>query len=699
MASIKEAFTNPDVAQGDFYSAQQIRYREVEPNRFLPDKMKGALGQEITKDALSQFDRYDPYTQKMSNKFSSTGLSQLLQGQGNTTNEETYCRGLVGAASLPKLIADQQAQGNSPIRCGWRYKPSPGGGAPQVSQGALGTLNGPLNPQADPLGNGVEWIWDLKKALNRHAKDFIATQPATASGLAASQAAFSNTAWCSQTNSYILVDANGRPLQGYTCAADKIVTNPARFPQVTQTSATTMASANSSTLANCSRPGNNPSLSRDCLLQAIKMNGCSSDGALYQAIESAKPSASTYNTYLQTQPSFTTYQSRQGANRITEDLFNKERGSWDMATNEIKKLQRYTQVAQDPLVKVAAQDLCLRADTFDHFDFCSDLTESSAIGSVDLKCMQSYWQEKNGKPAGLLYPTTRALKPALGTITTWGQFRTAVDQLKMKINSSNGIEQRGAINNFLGVSVSLDPFSPLQLNMAGKPLVFWIDANDGGSLVIDQNNRVQTLRDKSGRNNDAVQTSILNRPIYKKEAFAGLEFDGTGTFLAIPNAYQMVSSSFIVFVVERRKSSKGSNYFIGGTSAGRNSNLVLGYRDNNVATMAFFGNDLDTSVSNYQNVLEPIRIWGFEKATTGRSIYLNGERIKKDNNMENLLGWDGATIGRVLSSFYMGMIHEVLIYNTALVIDNREKIEGYLAHKWGQATNLSAGHPYKTASP
>ena len=176
MASIKEAFTNPDVAQGDFYSAQQIRYREVEPNRFLPDKMKGALGQEITKDALSQFDRYDPYTQKMSNKFSSTGLSQLLQGQGNTTNEETYCRGLVGAASLPKLIADQQAQGNSPIRCGWRYKPSPGGGAPQVSQGALGTLNGPLNPQADPLGNGVEWIWDLKKALNRHAKDFIATQ-------------------------------------------------------------------------------------------------------------------------------------------------------------------------------------------------------------------------------------------------------------------------------------------------------------------------------------------------------------------------------------------------------------------------------------------------------------------------------------------------------------------------------------------
>jgi hypothetical protein len=89
MASIREAYTNPDVAQGDFYSAQQIRYQEVEPNRFLPENIKGNLGPSITNDTLSQFNTYDPYTETVSNRFSASGLSQLIQGQAKTTDEET----------------------------------------------------------------------------------------------------------------------------------------------------------------------------------------------------------------------------------------------------------------------------------------------------------------------------------------------------------------------------------------------------------------------------------------------------------------------------------------------------------------------------------------------------------------------------------------------------------------------------------
>ena len=706
MASINEAFTNPDVQQGEFYSAQQIRYRETEPNRFLPDAMKGNLGPRITNDALSQFNTYDPYTETVSNKFSTAGLNQILQGQAQTTDEETYCRGFMGAASIPKLMSDQEAQGNMPIRCGWRYKKSPGGGLPQVSQGALGTINGPLNAQGDPLGDGVEWIWDLRKAYNRHARDFTATLPASSDGLKTAQTNFSNTAWCSQTNRYIQVDQSGRPLPGYTCGQGSIVTNPTNFPQTTPTSASSLATANAEVLATCMRPGNNPALSRECLLQAIKTNGCSTEGTLYQAIESAKPTATTFSQYLQSQPSFQTYQSRQGDNKITEQLFNKERGSWDTATREIQKLQRYTQLNQDPLVKVAAEDLCLGAGKFDTYDFCSDITENTNIGAVDLKCMQAYWQEKNGKPAGLLYPTTKTLKPQLGSILTWGQYRNAVDQLKTKVNSTNPIEQRTAINNFLGVTVSTEAFSPLNIDglsqqfaLGGQPLQFWVDAKDGASLVIDQNNRVKSWNDKSGRNNTVTQNSIANRPVFKQEAFPGLEFNGSDTFLPIPDAIRLVSGTFTVFVVERRKSSKGSNYFIGGTTGATNQNLILGYRANNVGTLAFFNNDIDAPLSNYQQSLEPIRIWTFEKTTTGRNIYVYGERVAGDNKMATILGWNGASIGRFGNEFYQGMIYEVLIFNPVLSIDRRQKMEGYLAHKWGQITNMVAGHPYKVAAP
>jgi hypothetical protein len=707
MASLREAFTNPDVAQGEFYSAQQIRYREVEPNRFLPENMKANLGPAITDSTLSQFNTYDPYTESVSNKFSASGLTQLLQGQATTTNEETYCRGFTGSAGLANLLGDQSSQSNSPIRCGWRYKKSPGGGLPLVSQGALGTAQGPLNAQADSLGNGVEWIWDLKKAQDRHARDFVATLPASSTGLAAAQQRFANAAWCSQTNSYIFVDNNGAPLPGYTCGQNNIVTTSNNFPQTPTTSATSMATANTSLMEQCMRPGNNPSLSRECLLLAVKTNGCSADGALYQAIEGTPANGSRFDQYLQTQPSFLMYQSKQGSNKLTEDLFNKERGSWDMATREIQKLQNYTQTAQDPYAKIAAEDLCLSAGKFDQYDFCSDLTNSTNITSVDLKCMQAYWQQQNGKPAGLLYPTTREVSPELGTIRTWGDFRSAVDQLRTKVNSTNPLEQRKAINNFLGVQVSNDPFTPLnidgitqQFSLGGQPLVFWLDAKDGSTLTIDQNNRVRDWKDKSGQNQVATQSSIVNRPIFRQEAFPGLEFDGAGAFLPIPNAAQLVSgNNFTVFVVEKRKSSKGSNYFLGGQVGARNSNLVLGYRYNNSVTLAFWANDMDAPVSNYQQSLEPARIWVFEKSPTGRAIYLNGQRIKTDNNMEVLSGWSGAAIGRYGGEYYQGMMYEVMIFNPGLSIDRRQKIEGYLAYKWGLSGNLDAGHPYKASPP
>jgi hypothetical protein len=43
--------------------------------------------------------------------------------------------------------------------------------------------------------------------------------------------------------------------------------------------------------------------------------------------------------------------------------------------------------------------------------------------------------------------------------------------------------------------------------------------------------------------------------------------------------------------------------------------------------------------------------------------------------------------------------HELIIYNTALSTTDRQKLEGYLAHKWGLTNNLPSGHPYKYEPP
>ena len=713
MASLREAFSNPVIAQGNFYRAQQVRYEQEEPNRFLPENMKANVGSRITSDTYNQFGAYDPYTGSVNNKFTLPGVGRLVQGQAPTTEQEEYCRTFTGAQSLQKLMTDQELDGNLPVRCGWRYKKSPGGGLPLVSQGALGTQNGPLNAQEDVLGSGIEWIWNLKKAYTRHLRDTAVSLPASAAGLTTVQAQFPNAAWCSQTKSYILVDSAGNPQPGYTCAKDEITTRPESFPEADTSGgesnpSSSQAAASKTELEKCMEPGINPSLPRDCLLLAIQNNGCSADGTLYQAIQDMKPSASDYSDFLQQQPSFQTYQSKQGSNQITEELFRKTSGTWEMATREIQKLQQFTQSGVDPLIKVAAQDLCLEAGKFDVYDFCSDLTDSTSIGNVDLKCLQNYWQELNGKPAGLLYPSRKVLNPQLGTINTWGDYRKAVDSLKEKISSSDPIEQRTAVNNFLGVSVSSSAFSPLnidnlffQVSASSNPLHFWIDAKDGQSLTIDQNNRVRNWKDKSGRGNDLVQLTIANRPVYKREANPGIEFDGNKKFFNIPQINQIMQNSWCFFIVEKRKALLGGPFI---ESLTLNMSLGYDYDGTRPRMMMNRGSFGTKALPPFQNASEPVRLWCFELKQNDSFIFLNGGEWGKVRLEDSTLGtnWQ-ANLGGAFrysnSKGYTGIMYEVMIFNQALSLDRRLKIEGYLAHKWGLTGDLPAQHPYKASPP
>jgi hypothetical protein len=48
---------------------------------------------------------------------------------------------------------------------------------------------------------------------------------------------------------------------------------------------------------------------------------------------------------------------------------------------------------------------------------------------------------------------------------------------------------------------------------------------------------------------------------------------------------------------------------------------------------------------------------------------------------------------------YVGTIHEILLVGSALAQADRQKLEGYLAAKWGLQALLPASHPYKSTAP
>jgi hypothetical protein len=61
------------------------------------------------------------------------------------------------------------------------------------------------------------------------------------------------------------------------------------------------------------------------------------------------------------------------------------------------------------------------------------------------------------------------------------------------------------------------------------------------------------------------------------------------------------------------------------------------------------------------------------------------------------------SIGRAQSfgeiGWMQGRIAEIVLVGSAVDVSTRQKIEGYLAHKWGLTSNLPSDHPYKTNPP
>jgi hypothetical protein len=98
----------------------------------------------------------------------------------------------------------------------------------------------------------------------------------------------------------------------------------------------------------------------------------------------------------------------------------------------------------------------------------------------------------------------------------------------------------------------------------------------------------------------------------------------------------------------------------------------------------------------------PLAIYGDTQSGTAATVYVNGSVLAN-----NTLSYTPGTstqyrIGRRtdgLGQYLYGNVCEVLVYTGVLSTANRQKVEGYLAWKWGLQASLPSGHPYLSAAP
>jgi hypothetical protein len=87
-------------------------------------------------------------------------------------------------------------------------------------------------------------------------------------------------------------------------------------------------------------------------------------------------------------------------------------------------------------------------------------------------------------------------------------------------------------------------------------------------------------------------------------------------------------------------------------------------------------------------------------STAGAKLYYNGNINRP--NLSNSTFPTGAFTHVMGSIAHLGpafTINETIHYDADLTDASRQKIEGYLAWKWGIQSFLPAGHLYKAAAP
>lgn len=234
-------------------------------------------------------------------------------------------------------------------------------------------------------------------------------------------------------------------------------------------------------------------------------------------------------------------------------------------------------------------------------------------------------------------------------------------------------------------------------DVAQSNLKLWLDGSDTTTVYTDNTcttftasawDKVGCWKDKSGNNNNAVQTIDNLKPHYAlaiQNTKPVLMFDGTNDFLNNTNLTASQSTTLSIFAVASAGSNTGSkviinndfNFYFGVGSTTNYFNSYYGDSDS-WGTTADHGSGATPNMSTSFHIISSI-----QNGTIDSSFIDSTALTTRANTMSTFS--NGYTIGSrqtTNSQYWDGNIAEIIIYNTDLSTAQRSYIERYLANKW-----------------
>jgi hypothetical protein len=232
------------------------------------------------------------------------------------------------------------------------------------------------------------------------------------------------------------------------------------------------------------------------------------------------------------------------------------------------------------------------------------------------------------------------------------------------------------------------------------PLISWHDASDICSIV-DSSGIISKWRDKSGNDNLLTANNNPTTGISSENSLNVIDFDGDDSFsnlnFSLPSSGNL--QAFIVCEITENGFSSDSILTMNSTSndfqidagasefKGRiltDSNGDSGIGSNKITGLHVFCATFDFNLN-----LFTLRLDGDQMS--GTSV---GNYTTKLNQTQQLRVF----ANRGNNNFPEGRVAEVIILEDVSE-SIRQKIEGYLSHKWGLESELDSSHPFKTSTP
>ena len=287
---------------------------------------------------------------------------------------------------------------------------------------------------------------------------------------------------------------------------------------------------------------------------------------------------------------------------------------------------------------------------------------------------------------------------------------------------------------FVKTAASTTPWAPSDL----ADLRCWLDASDsatlfdastGGSLP-GNSGAVGRWEDKSGNSmhtQDATGSVRPTRVIAAQNGLDAINFASQGFSHWSSRARLQNKSSAIVAHVSKYNATTGGSYIWSHEESGNikkrfqfgRFNLASQRLDSSDAAATIFGTSDGTSTGtssadwhvhvgllNWTNGSFEYRIDG---TTKGTATYASGSgntpntAISDDADYSRVVigitQRNSATFGKVPNGTRIGELLCFAKGSGTFSNADLEKVEGYLAHKWGLSLNLPVGHPYKNDAP